>query len=116
MTGEMYSITKQGVDSNGDCWAMHAAVARAVGGRLEPFDVYQGPYIVVGPDVRVGSAPYQLAVQHLGVKRLWIVPEDDSNGAFVQVYREDTDTLSELIWWEDTGHAAKEARKLLKEM
>ena len=111
MTGEMRHINQKGEDSNGEYWGVHAAIARAVKGRLEPFDVYQGPYIVAGPDLRVGTAPYQLAVQHLGIKRLWLVTDD---GFLGQVYREDTDTFSEPFICYDTRAACRAARQLLK--
>ena len=45
MAGEMASITQDGIDSDGESWALHAAVAKAVSGELRPFDKYQGPYI-----------------------------------------------------------------------
>ena len=111
MTGEMHSITQKGVDSNGDSWPTHAAIARAVKGKLKPFDVYQGPYIVVGPDLQVGIPPYMLSVQ--GIVRLWLADADDSSRPQVRIWREDTDTLSEPFWYEDTRTACKEARKLL---
>ena len=111
MTGEMHSISQKGLDSNGDTWPIHAAIARAVGGRLEPFDVYQGPYIVVGPDIRVGRKPYQVAVQHLGVLRLWLFADDDGTGT---VYREDTDTKATFFPIGNTRRACKAARSLLK--
>ena len=45
MTGEMAWIKPDGTDSNGDKYAVHAQVARAMRCRLRPFDVYIGPYI-----------------------------------------------------------------------
>lgn len=45
MTGEMGSIDKNGLDSNGDSWPLQAAIAKRLGGELCPFDRYQGPYI-----------------------------------------------------------------------
>lgn len=45
MTGEMSSITQDGVDQDGNCWSLHAAAARATKGILHRFDMYQGPYI-----------------------------------------------------------------------
>lgn len=45
MTGEMHSIDPDGNDSNGESWPVHAAVARALGCELRPFDKYCGPYI-----------------------------------------------------------------------
>jgi hypothetical protein len=111
MTGEMCSIDQSGLDSNGEEWPIHAAIAKALGGTLQPFDVYQGPYILIGEDVRTGNPPYAVAVQHMGVKRLWIVPVD--NGPFLQVYREDTETLSSEFWWDDTDGAIAAAHELM---
>lgn len=98
MTGEMFSIDQDGNDSNGDTWDLHAAIAQAIGGQLHPFDVYQGPYISVGPDLRVGDAPYAMPVQHLGLIRLW-VSSDDGVGTYI--YREDTDESSESFFMGD---------------
>ncbi len=111
MTGEMAWIKQNGEDSNGEEWAVHAAVARAVGGRLEPFDVYQGPYIVVGPDSRVGERPYQLNLP--GPLRLWLQMIDDGFGC---IYREDTEAQSPPfpVFGSDAESLAVEAaRKLL---
>ena len=110
MTGEMHSINQKGEDSNGEVWSLHAAIARAVKGKLKPFDVYQGPYIAVGNDYRVGSPPYDMPVQGLGIVRLWLSTD---GGGVIQVWREDTDTLSAAFWWNDTRKACREARKLL---
>ena len=92
MTGEMAWINQDGLDANGDVWSTHAAIAKAVGGTLQPFDAYQGPYIAVGADVTAGEPPYALAVRGLGVCRLWLCSDEDGIG---YVYREDTDTRSE---------------------
>ena len=86
MTGEMTTVDREE-------WPTHFAIAEAVGGTVQPFDVYQGPYIVVGADMRVGTPPYQLAVQHMGVIRLWLTDEG--------VYREDTDALILCIPWDE---------------
>ena len=110
MTGEMMTIDQEGLDSNGEDWPTHAAVAKAVGGTLRPFDTYQGPYIVVGDDITVGTAPYKLAVQGMGVKRLWLCTDDGMSG---QVYREDTDTLSESFPLEIEECAVDAALSLL---
>ena len=110
MTGEMHSINQKGIDSNGDSWPTHAAIARAVKGNLKPFDVYQGPYIVVGQDQWVGKPPYHLPVLNVGVIRLWLSSIDSKTA---QIWREDTDTLSEPFFYDDTRTACKEARKLL---
>ena len=77
MTGEMYEATR-------DEWPTHFAIADAVGGTVQPFDQYQGPYIVVESDIRIGNTPYAYAPP--GPVRLWMVEEG--------VYREDTDTLA----------------------
>ena len=45
MTGEMGWVKPNGEDSNGDCWSVHAYVARSLRCRLRPFDTYIGPYI-----------------------------------------------------------------------
>ena len=99
MTGEMHSINQDGEDSNGESWPLHAAIAKAVGGELRPFDVYQGPYILVD------SLDYQ------GAKRLWISTED---GVICQVWREDNEALSDPFWGEDIETAIAEARALLE--
>ena len=99
MAGEMYAIDSiTGQEPNGATWPLHAAIAEAVNSlfgakaEIKPFDQYQGPYIVVGPDVRIGPPPYALAPIHLGVVRLWV----HTTGDFLaQVYREDTDTFSD---------------------
>ena len=45
MTGEMYSINRDGTDSNGETWETHAYIARKLRRPLRPFDSYIGPYI-----------------------------------------------------------------------
>lgn len=45
MTGEMAWILPDGTDSNGEIWSLHAAVAKAIGAELRPFDKYQGPFL-----------------------------------------------------------------------
>lgn len=116
MTGEMRSIDQDGNDSNGECWSLHAAIAKAVGGTLQPFDAYQGPYISVGPDIRVGDTSYQVAVQHQGVIRLWISLIEaggfSPEGGF-QIWREDTDTCLEPFWMDDPDRAIELAKELL---
>ena len=110
MTGEMAWINQDGEDSNGECWATHAAVAQALSGELHPFDAYQGPYITIGPDVTTGAAPYAMPVRHLGIIRLWLVTEDGEVG---RVWREDTDTPSDEFLCEDTASAIEAAQSLL---
>ena len=112
MTGEMCAIDQEGLDSNGDTWELHAAIAQAVGGELHPFDVYQGPYISVGGNVTVGNAPYTIPAQLPGIVRLWLVP-DEHNEGFLRVYREDIDTLSWGFWYDDKNSAIEAAGELL---
>ena len=111
MTGEMLSITQDGIDNDGNCWATQAAIAKALDGELRPFDQYQGPYVVIGPDVRLGQAPYAVAPVGLGIVRLWIVPCSDSYDC--QVYREDTDQLSRPFNYDDEAQAIEAAQALL---
>ena len=110
MTGEMpYINPETGEDSNGEFWPMQLAVAKAIGGTLKPFDVYQGPYIVVGGDLTVGNSPYAIPVQNLSIIRLWI--GDDDKGTFV--YREDIDHAKYIFPCEhDAIEAAKELLQL----
>lgn len=105
MIGEMCQIDPvTATEPNGTEWPIHAAIAKAVGGTVRPFDQYQGPYIVIGSDVRIGTRPYQLAPLGLGIVRLWV--NEDT------VYREDTDT-GEPYW--DTASAISAALSLLAE-
>ena len=114
MAGEMYFINQDGTDSDGEIWQTHADIAKAINGRLEPFDKYQGPYIVVGKDLRMGATPYSVPVRHLGIVRLWLVPAEDQPDDFTQIYREDTNKLSEPFLWCDSSMAISEAKRLLK--
>ena len=96
MAGEMpYIDPVTGETPDGEVYTLHAAIAKAVGGTIQPFDTYQGPYVVVGKDVRMGERPYQLAVQGVGVIRLWVGSDAGWPDYLARVYREDTDTLSE---------------------
>ena len=96
MTGEMSYINPEtGVDSNGECWPIHLAIAKAIGGTLKPFDVYQGPYIAVGGDLTMGNSPYAIPLQNLGIVRLWICSDD----YLEMVYREDTE--ESIIFWDE---------------
>lgn len=117
MTGEMWTITQEGVDNDGNEWPIHAAIVKALGGTLQPFDKYQGPYILIGEDVRLGQPPYAVATQHLGVVRLWVVPNEEEVpvGGYdtARIYREDTDTLSSPFQWEDTESAIACAREVM---
>jgi len=102
MTGEMAWIKPDGTDSNGDCWPIHASIARQLKGELRPFDVYQGPYI------KVGRA------------KLWVCGFDDAFGYTFTIYREDTDTVSKPLYvgytqFSINRRACKAARELIAE-
>lgn len=101
MTGEMFKdeVTQES-------YPVHFAVADSLGGTVEPFDQYQGPYVLVGSDVRAGREPYQTAPRGLGVIRLWIVMGDDG---LVHVYNEANDRESEPFPWGDSDSALAEA-------
>jgi len=93
MTGEMLHINQNGKDNDGNVWELHAHIVRGLqelgyDATLQPFDQYQGPYILIGKDVRLGQRPYQLAVQNVGVVRLWISQDEVGLAC---IYREDTD-------------------------
>ncbi len=110
MTGEMSYINPEtGVDSNGECWPIHLAIANAIGGTLKPFDVYQGPYIVIGGDLTVGNSPYKVPLQRLGIIRLWICP--DNEGIMLELYREDTE--ESIPFWNYEDDAVEAAIELL---
>jgi hypothetical protein len=107
MAGEMWSIDPvTGVEPDGTEWPVHAAIAKAVGGTVQPFDQYQGPYVLVGDEGRVGSRPYQWLVP--GAIRLWV--GYDSEVGLDCVYREDTD---ESIHYAFSKMEAIEAAKAL---
>ena len=105
MTGEMGRIDPiTGEEPDGTVWPIRAAIAKALGGEVMPFDKYQGPYVVVGADVRIGNPPYQYAPSHLGVVRLWVCEDE--------IYREDTDTTANFFPWDIEG-AVEAARELM---
>lgn len=95
MTGEMSSIDKNGLDSNGDAWPIQAALAKAFHGKLHPFDKYQGPYI----QTKHGT--------------LWLCCTD---GDTCTVYNETTDKESSPFpLWHDDGELAAAAIGAAKE-
>lgn len=60
MAGEMVSINPvTGIDSNGEEHYFHYAIAKALGGKIMPFDKYRGPYVLIGSN------------------KLWLVPNKD---------------------------------------
>ena len=88
-TGEM---TQQELDANGrQEWPLHYAIADAFGGTVKPFDQYQGPYVLIGSEIR-GQGVYAPATRMEGTVRLWISSEDGVNGI---VYNEDNEKQSQ---------------------
>jgi len=77
---------------------------------VQAFDTYQGPYIVVGPDIRAGSGMYHIAVQGMGIIRLWLIYEE----GFCKIYREDNEKCSGFFKWDDEKKATNEAIDLVK--
>ena len=109
MTGEMHHIDPvTGEEPDGTIWEYHAAIAKAVHGTIKPFDQYQGPYVVVGIDLRVGDAPYQVAPTGLSIVRLWLINDGDDMPC---VWREDTDKVSGPCF--DAQDAAEAALELM---
>lgn len=94
MTGEMQAIKQDGNDSNGEYWPLHAAVAKAINGILKPFDVHQGPYILI-PNKYHDS-------------KLWLIETEYKS----RWYREDTQEES-LSFWPYEIDIAVEAAELL---
>lgn len=85
MTGEMCKA-----DVTRDEFPIHFAIADALGGTVEPFDVYQGPYI------------------RLPGTRLFIGQEDD----MPYVWKEDGQRMHEF-WPDDIEDAIEAARVVL---
>lgn len=107
MTGEMYKS-----DVTEEEYPLHFAIAKALGGTVEPFDVYQGPYVVIGADIRCGNGPYAMAPRGFGIARLWIC-DDEKHGGTV-VYNE-ANEKSSPFWPYGPGatrQAIKAARKV----
>jgi hypothetical protein len=74
MTGEM---SKQ--DVTRDAYPLHFAIARALNGRVEPFDVYRGPYIRIGHD------------------RIWIADHEKLTN-YAVIWNETTGETSSMFW------------------
>jgi len=107
-TGEM---SQQELDANGrEEWPLHYAIADALGGTVKPFDQYQGPYVLIGAEIR-GEGVYAPATPTPGVTRLWISSDDGVEGT---VYNEENEKQSQpfLLYGagseEDAVAAAKE--------
>ena len=98
MTGE-----KTKSDLTRELFPDHFAIADALNGHVEPFDIYQGPYICIGEDVRSGTDPYAIAVTGLGVVRLWLLDEgagldcvyNEANGKRAWFIQDDKNSLIE---------------------
>ena len=107
-TGEM---TQEELDASGlEEWPLHYAIADALGGMVKPFDQYQGPYILVGSEVR-GRGVYAPATPMKGTVRLWIQADE---GGLARVYNEENDKLSEEFPWDDTEQAIEAAKSVLR--
>ncbi len=104
MTGEMYQS-----DVTREAYPLHFAVADALGGVVNPFDQYQGPYVCIGPDLCIGQPPYAIAPKGLGIIRLWF--QFDSGG--VTVYNEANGRTSEPFPWDNASAAVDAARSVL---
>jgi len=107
-TGEM----SQSEADDAEAWPMHHAIAKALGGTVKAFDQYQGPYVLVGSEIR-GQGTYAPAIPMKGTVRLWIQATEGGDGAELQVYNEDNQKLSEPFWWEDTNAAVDAAMSVL---
>ncbi len=90
--GEMGEISPEGEDDAGNVWSTHAAIARALGGELHPFDQYQGPYINVKGYT------------------LWLTTEDGVTG---RVYNETAKMYSDPFNIEDLASATEAAQQVI---
>ena len=116
MSGEMAYIDQAGIDSNGERWYLHAAVAKALNGRLVAFDTYRGPYIVFGVDLTRGNPPYSMPVQHLGIVRLWLIPDESCPEALCRWYNEANNKLSSVFMDGDTAEKLELAIEAAREV
>lgn len=83
MTGEMHrsEVTRE-------AYPLHFAIADYLGGHVEPFDQYQGPY--VGSDHG----------------RLWICCDDDSGFGYVYAEQQDAKSESFPLYEDDSPSLA----------
>jgi hypothetical protein len=107
-TGEM----TQSEADNPEEWPIHHAIAQAVGGKVKAFDVYQGPYILIGSEIR-DQGVYAPATPMAGTVRLWVQAEGD--GGLFTVYNEDNKQQSEPFPWDDEAAAIEAAKGVLGE-
>lgn len=105
MAGEMSAA-----EVTREAYPLHFAIADSFGGEVKPFDQYQGPYVVIGDDVRIGRTPYAVAPRGLGVVRLWLCSDD---GAECYIYNEANERRSELFWYDDEVGAVCAAQEVL---
>jgi hypothetical protein len=105
-TGEM----SQAEADDPEAWPMHHAIADALGGKVKAFDQYQGPYILIGSEVR-GRGVYAPAIPMKGTVRLWI--QTVGEGEELQVYNEDNEKLSQTFFWDDNEAAIEAAKEVL---
>ena len=112
MTGEMCAA-----DCTREVYPLHFAIAKALKGKVRPFDLYQGPYVAVGPDIRIGAEPYAYCPSHLGIVRLWVCPAPEGfEGAQAIVYNEANEKASKPFWAygpSATRRACRAAREVL---
>src|SRR5574341_1070698 len=87
MAGEMFQdeVTREN-------YPLHFAIADKFHGKVIAFDQYQGPYVVIGKDVRVGNSPYAIAPRGMVIVRLWLCSDD--GGAYF-IYNEANERKSE---------------------
>ncbi|KKL89015.1 hypothetical protein LCGC14_1918890 [marine sediment metagenome] len=105
MTGEMFSS-----DVTPEAYPLHFAIAEALGGTVQPFDQYQGPYVLIGEDIRAGDEPYAVAVQGLGVVRLWLI--DESASLNPSIYNEASGRSTPFLY-NNTNSAIEAAQSVL---
>ena len=106
MTGEMYKN-----DVTREEYPIHFEIADDLGGSVEPFDQYQGPYVLIGKDIRSGDEPYQTAPHGFGIVRLWVTPENDTYT--FTVFNEASGRTSEPFFWSDPGAAVAAAHSVI---
>lgn len=92
MAGEMSAseVTREN-------YPLHFAIADAFNGTVQPFDQYQGPYVMVGAaDMTSGDEPYAVPVptRITGGHRLWLTSDD---GFELYIYNEANEKKSSPV-------------------
>ena len=77
---------------------------------VEAFDTYQGPYIAVNGDIKIGNPPYQYCPSGLGVIRLWLTEDRDQLPC---LYREDTNKSYPIFDYDNVREIIRAALSLL---